>query len=213
MEVLTLILEVIGTVAFSISGTVTAIKKNMDMFGSAILGLVTAVGGGITRDVILGQTPPRTFQDPLYAVIALAVAIVVFIVVGAKIVPGSKANERILFFMDTLGLGAFTVAGMGVALAQPENYSAFLVVFCGVISGVGGGLLRDIMAGNTPYIFVKHIYACASILGAMCVLAIRNVAEETLAMVVGMAVIVVIRCLSAHYKWNLPHAEYFARKR
>jgi len=211
MEIMTLVLEILGTVAFSISGTVTAIKKDMDMFGSVILGLITAVGGGITRDLILGLTPPRTFVDPLYAVIAIVVAVVVFIIVGAKILPGSKANERILFFMDTLGLGAFTVAGMGVALSQVEEYNAFLVVFCGVISGVGGGLLRDIMAGNTPYIFVKHIYACASIVGALCALALRNTVGESLSMVVGMAVIVVIRILSAHYKWNLPKAEFFGR--
>ena len=106
--------------------------------------------------------------------------------------------------MDSAGLGIFTVMGVRVAWNCVEAPSLYLLVFVGVLTGVGGGLLRDVMAGDMPYIFVKHIYACASLVGAVICGVLRQSAGEMTAMLVGAAAFA-IRCLSAHYRWNLPH--------
>ncbi len=205
METLVFWLEIIGVTASSVSGAFTAIRKEMDAFGVVILGLTAATGGGVLRDLILGNTPPKIFRDPTYAIIAIAVALVTFIAVYMhKLHYRSKLYDIVMLFMDTLGLAAYTVSGMGVAYAQPQNYSTYLIVFVGVITGVGGGVLRDLFAGNRPYIFVKHIYALASLAGALTFALLRSAAGEGFSMIAGMLVIVVIRLLSAHFKWNLP---------
>lgn len=213
MDTLILFFEVIGTISFAVSGAFTAIKKNMDIFGVVILGLTTAVGGGIIRDLILGITPPKTFQDPLYAVIAIVSSIVVFVLVYMKKLEyENHVYELIMLVMDTIGLAAFTVVGMGVAYGQQTEYSSFLLIFVGVITGVGGGVMRDLFAGDRPYIFVKHVYACASIVGAV-VCEIMSVAfSYTAGMVSGIIVIVTLRFLSAYFRWNLPKIKYTAGK-
>lgn len=207
MNLFLLAMELTGTVAFAISGAMTAMKKDMDVFGVMILALTTAVGGGIIRDLILGITPPNTFREPVYAVTAFVTAALVFL-------PGlrrlfrryQRAYELTLLVMDSVGLGIFTVIGVQTALAQSETYSLFLLTFVGVITGVGGGLLRDIMAGNTPYIFVKHVYASASVLGALVCAGLWRVLPGMWAMNLGALTVILIRFLSAHFRWSLPRA-------
>lgn len=213
MDTLILFFEVIGTISFAVSGAFTAIKKNMDIFGVVILGLTTAVGGGIIRDLILGITPPKTFQDPLYAVIAIVSSIVVFVLVYMKKLEyENHVYELIMLVMDTIGLAAFTVVGMGVAYGQQTEYSSFLLIFVGVITGVGGGVMRDLFAGDRPYIFVKHVYACASIVGAVVCEIMSMAFSYTAGMVSGIIVIVTLRFLSAYFRWNLPKIKYTAGK-
>ena len=113
--------------------------------------------------------------------------------------------------MDSLGLGAFTVSGIGTALETGEDYGAFLLLFVGVITGVGGGVLRDVLAGETPYIFRKHVYASASILGALVCIFLLDL-DNTLAIALGMIVCVITRLLAAAFRWNLPHAGKPANK-
>ena len=108
--------------------------------------------------------------------------------------------------MDSLGLGVFTVMGIWNTLAFSPDRSTFLLVFVGVLTGVGGGILRDILAGNTPYILVKHIYACASLVGALsCALLWRRLPEYA-AMLIAMSLVLIIRLLAAVFRWNLPRA-------
>ena len=140
----------------------------MDLFGVCILGLTTAVGGGIIRDMTLGNTPPATFRDPSYALVALAASLVLFLSrVRHLLQRNQQFYDLALFLMDTAGLGIFTVSGIRVAQRCVAEPSVFLLVFVGVITGVGGGVLRDVLAGDTPYIFIKHVYASASLLGAL----------------------------------------------
>ena len=210
MDVFILTLEILGTVAFAVSGAMTGLQKKMDIFGVAILGLITAVGGGIYRDLILGITPPRTFGDPLYALIAISTAIVVFLPpIRRWLKRRTPFFEKVLIAMDALGLGIFTVVGIRTAFDVSPDFSGFLLIFVGVVTGVGGGLTRDVLAGNTPYIFVKHIYAVASILGAGACVALWDVIGSAYAMMTGTVLIVVIRILSALFKWNLPRARDF----
>ena len=207
MDLFILTVELIGTMAFAASGALTGIKKNMDIFGVCILALTTAVGGGVIRDLILGSTPPATFRDPVYATVAIVTALVLFLPRVRRLLMWDQALfDLSLFLMDTAGLAIFTVMGIRVAYAHVPQATLFLLAFVGVVTGVGGGVLRDIMAGDTPYIFVKHIYACASLVGALaCGLAWHHLGEMG-SMLLGGGLVVLIRCLSAHYRWNLPRA-------
>ena len=208
MDIFLLILELIGTIAFSISGAMTAMKKNMDIFGVMILGLTTAVGGGIIRDLILGVTPPAIFRDPLYALTALATAALVFLPWVRRLFQRyQRIYDLLMLTMDSIGLGIFTVIGVQSAFAQSSSYSMFLLTFVGVITGVGGGVLRDMMAGNTPYIFVKHIYACASLAGALLCAGLWGHIPAIWAMNLGAGIVILIRALSAHFRWSLPRAK------
>lgn len=201
-------IDILGTIAFAISGAMVAIKKEMDIFGVNILAIVTAVGGGILRDILIGDIPPEMFQNPIYTLVAVVVANSVFFYVywNKKNVKSSYVNlyEKMLFLFDTLGLAVFTVDGVNAGVHSEFASNTFLVVFLGVITGVGGGVLRDTMANELPYIFVKHIYACASILGAIVTTYCWKYLGQNTAIFAGFFVIVIIRLLAAHYKWDLP---------
>ncbi len=208
MESFVRVLEIIGTVAFAASGALIAMKKHMDLLGVIVLGVVTAIGGGILRDLILGITPPLAFRDPTCAVVAICTAIVLFIPWGRHhLMHNSRLFDAALLVMDSVGLGVFTVMGIWNALSFSPDRSTFLLVFVGVLTGVGGGVIRDILAGNTPYILVKHIYACASLIGAIsCTLLLRCLPQYA-AMLIAILLVLIIRLLSAYFRWNLPRAD------
>lgn len=207
METFILILELAGTMAFAASGAMTGLKKGMDLFGVCILGLTTAVGGGVIRDVILGNTPPATFLSPIYAIVALVTSLVLFLPrIRRLLMWDQRLYDLSMLVLDSLGLGIFTVVGIRIAWRSMAEPTLFLLVFVGVVTGVGGGVLRDVMAGDTPYIFVKHIYACASLAGALLCAGLWRPAGEVAAILAGAGAVVLIRFLSAHYRWNLPRA-------
>lgn len=194
------VFELIGTVAFAVSGALVAVKKKMDLLGVAVLGMTTAVGGGIFRDLILGVTPPMAFREPVYALTAIGVSLLIFI-------PGLRrklrSDNRLLLVMDSLGLGVFTAVGVQAGMGEGRF---FLAVFVGTLTGVGGGVLRDIFAGEKPAIFVRHFYACASIIGAVLCALLWKLGEIP-AMLSGASVTLVLRLLAAKYRWSLPRAE------
>ena len=208
MESFVRVLEIIGTVAFAASGALIAMKKHMDLLGVIVLGVVTAIGGGILRDLILGITPPLAFRDPTCAVVAICTAIVLFIPwVRHHLMYNSRLFDAALLVMDSVGLGVFTVMGIWNALSFSPDRSTILLVFVGVLTGVGGGVIRDILAGNTPYILVKHIYACASLIGAIsCTLLLRCLPQYA-AMLIAILLVLIVRLLSAYFRWNLPRAD------
>lgn len=201
MDIFILVLELIGAAAFAVSGAMTGIRKHMDIFGAFVLALTVAVGGGIIRDIILGAFPPAMFQNPIYALTAFLTCLIVFIPQVRDLL---ERSSRIMLLADSIGLGIFTVSGAMRAFEVSDHPTVFLAVFVGVITGVGGGLLRDVMAGDMPYIFVKHIYATASIIGALLLCALLPFTKEYIAMLSGAVVIVVIRLLASHYRWSLP---------
>ena len=202
-----LVLELIGTMAFAVSGAIIGIQKKMDIFGVAILGLTTAVGGGILRDLILNISPPAAFRNPVFAITTIFVSIFTFFKpMRSSIAITGNIYEKMLLIMDSVGLGLFTVIGIQVAKASSDVTNLFMETFVGVLTGVGGGLLRDIFAGYTPSIFVKHFYACASIIGAwLCVLLWPYLGSNA-SMFIGAISIVLLRLLAAHYRWSLPKA-------
>ena len=213
-ELFILITDIIGTVAFAVSGAMAGIRKKMDIFGVNILALLTATGGGIIRDLITGSTPPAAFRNPFFVIIAAVAANITFIFLwwqhkSNKNVSGKTRAiyDKIFFWFDTVGLAAFTADGVHTGLLGPHAGNAFLVVFLGVVTGVGGGVLRDVLSLEMPYIFVKHIYACASIIGAAAVYIVYTATDSAeAAMLTGFFFVCVIRFCAAHYGWNLPKA-------
>ena len=206
-ENLLFILEIIGTIAFAVSGAMVGLSKKMDIFGVTVLGIITSVGGGVIRDIILGQTPPATFQNPIYALVAIFVSIVIFIPgVRRFLFKKQIVYEKMMLYMDSLGLGIFTAVGIEVAYLS-GNRNVFLLVFVGMITGIGGGVLRDVLAGNTPYIFVKHFYASASLIGAIISVVLWNFFGQSAAVIGCAFVVTALRLLAAKYRWSLPKAK------
>lgn len=204
MDTLFTIFEIMGTLAFAISGALDAIRHRMDLFGVGMMGIVTATGGGMLRDLVIGQTPPKVFRNPRWAIMAFIAALVTFVVLKLyhkKAAPTlSRLMEKLFLLSDTLGLAAFTVLGIESA----GNGSGTLLLFVGVITGVGGGVMRDVFSGSVPSIFRRHIYALASAAGAVADILLMRVIAHEAAMVIGFSLVVVIRLLAAHYRWNLP---------
>lgn len=207
MEDILFFLEIMGTVAFAVSGAVLGIRKRMDIFGVSILGLTTGVGGGIIRDLIVGNNPPLTFQDPVYLVVSIITSIIVFLpVIRTWIFRETRFYEALMLLFDSIGLGIFTVNGIQTAYQSTNIHGIILLAFVGVITGCGGGVLRDMMAGDRPYIFVKHFYASASLLGALACILLWNRIGYGGAMLLGATSIVVLRLLAARNHWSLPKA-------
>lgn len=205
------VIEVIGTIAFASSGAMVAIKKQLDLLGVIVLGVTTAVGGGMLRDIIIGNVPPSLFRNPIYVLMAFLTVMILFLIVrlNQRILDSRSIEtyEKIMNIFDAIGLGAFTVTGIDTAMAAGYGDYTFLIIFLGVMTGVGGGILRDIMAGQTPYVLRKHVYACASITGAILyVIALRIHMNQDVAIVAGALSVVLIRLLATRYCWNLPTA-------
>ena len=207
-SIITFFMEMAGTVAFAASGAMVGVERNMDIFGVSVLGVVTAVGGGMIRDIVLGIIPPNVFTNPVYALVATSTSCVVFLAFYwiRQLLEGHMrlTYDRVMLVMDSIGLGIFTVVGVNTGISSGYMDNVFLLVFLGTITGVGGGLMRDMMAGVPPYIFVKHIYACASIVGAVVCVYMNRFVGNVEAMMVACFVIILIRYLAAHYRWNLP---------
>lgn len=204
------LMELIGTAAFACSGAMVAIEKRLDLLGVVVLGVTTAVGGGMLRDILIGIHPPVLFVKPVYVTTATAAVMILFMIVKFwKItleVLSSEKCERVMNLLDAIGLGAFTVVGIDTAMEAGYGDYRFLMIFLGVITGVGGGILRDIMAGQTPYVLKKHVYACASLAGAVCYVVLMGWIRRDLALIISAVLVVVIRVLARRYKWNLPIA-------
>lgn len=195
------ILEIIGTIAFSASGAMVGIRKKMDILGVATLGVITAVGGGVIRDIIIGVVPPTAFRDPIYTLVAIAVALIVFLPFISKRI---NLDHFLWVLIDSIGLGAFTMIGVSAGVAFNN---LFLEVFLGVVTGVGGGVIRDISSGDIPMIFIKHFYACPCIIGAILCALLNRYYDPDLAIMLGFTIILVLRLLAAKFKWHLPKAK------
>lgn len=205
MQLFVYALELFGIIAFAVSGAMIGIKRNMDAFGVCILGLTTSCGGGLIRDVILGKLPPVMFENPVYALFAIICSVIVFLTMYFKYdIISSTVFENVMLVADSIGLGVFTVSGLSIVISEGYGSNFFFTIFLTVLTGVGGGLMRDILSEQTPYIFVKHIYACAALTGAIISYILWDIIGDKLSMITGCIIIVVFRLLAARYKWNFP---------
>lgn len=203
-----MLLEIIGTIAFSVSGALIACASGLDIFGVVFVGCITAFGGGMTRDILLGITPPIIFSNYFTFIIAMLSAIAVFIV---AYINRGKFNllklkiEHVNDFFDAVGLATFSVTGAEVGFVNGYADNVLIIIVLGMITGVGGGIIRDILIDTTPYIFKKRIYALASIFGSLLYYILREgIGNISFASALAMLSVIVIRILAMRYRWSLP---------
>ena len=206
------ILEIVGTIAFAVSGAFVAIKAKLDLFGVLFIGCITAVGGGIVRDLLIGATPPAIFSRAYILFVALGASALVFLLAYIKRKKFDEIQKKVEYvntFFDAVGLAAFTVMGTEVAFVNGIYENAFSSIALGMQTGVGGGIFRDVLTDTTPYIFKKHVYALASIGGAIVYYLIRyNVEKAWIPSLIAGGLIVIIRMLAAHFRWSLPKVHF-----
>ena len=201
------IMELIGTIAFAISGALIAVRRSLDLFGVVLVGSITSVGGGIMRDLFLGKFPPNIFSNVIVLIIAAITAIVVFVISyfnANKFESFEKRIESINNFFDAVGLATFSAIGTEMACELGFYDMAIFSISMGMLTGIGGGIIRDILVDSTPYVLKKHIYALASIIGSTIYYLIRINGNKIVALIVSIPIIVVIRLLAAKYHWKLP---------
>ena len=209
IEIILFILEVIGTISFAVSGAFVAIKVKFDVFGVLVIGCITAVGGGIMRDVIIGNFPPIIFTRWYIALTAGLSALAVFLISYKQRKKFEDFRERIEHInnvFDAMGLAAFTVMSTELAFTYGFEKNIFLSLVLGVLPAVGGGVLRDILTETPPYIFKKHIYAVAALGGAVLYYTMRRLAFDNIIFpsIVGILFVFGIRMLATKYRWKLP---------
>ena len=209
MKYLFLFLEMIGVIAFSVSGAMVSVKKNLDLFGVTLLGLLTAFGGGILRDCLLGEIPPRFFTNYWMILAGLLAALSVFAVariLKERYFSNEAAIEKINNVFDALGLGAFAVTGSQIAVEAGFESRWILVISMGLVTAIGGGLIRDLMLREIPFVLNKRIYAIAALAGATLYYVLRLLrCTQVMAALAGIVLTFILRLLATRYSWNLPH--------
>ena len=191
-------LDILGTFAFAISGALVASDKNFDLFGVLIIAFVTAVGGGMLRDVLINAHPINWIGDLNYVWTILA-AVITTILFKSKILPLSKT----LFLFDTIGLGVFTLLCLQKGLAY--NLHPIIALIMGMISAVFGGVLRDILTNKVPLIFEKEIYASACLVGGVLYLSLDYFeVNQNVSFVFAASIIFSIRLVAVKFHLQLP---------
>lgn len=212
----TVIIETIGIIAFAMSGATVAAKKNFDIFGIIVLGVMTAVGGGALRDIILGINPPAMFRNPFYVLIAFMTCLVAFVIFSLSVKKNLKSRKHfmeIVNFFDAVGLGMFAVTGTNTAILNGYVDKAFLAIFVGVITGIGGGMIRDMMAAKVPFVLYKDIYAMAAVAGAsiyyyMHIFGIKEIFSVSFSVIIT----ILIRLAATYFKLRLPRLTDMRKK-
>ena len=192
------ILDALGIIAFAISGTLTAIEKKLDLFGIFIIALVTSIGGGTLRDLMIGNTPVAWLQNLplLYLILGTTIITIIF---------RKQLNifRTSLLLFDTIGIGIFTLVGIEKGIAV--NLSPLVCVILGTVTACFGGVIRDILCNEIPVLFRKEIYATACFIGGLFFFLLQKIHfVEEIAYVLSITFIVIIRLLSVYFKWSLP---------
>lgn len=212
VDTVTFVLECVGIASFSASGTILAIKKRMDVFGALILAMITAFGGGLMRDLVIGVHPPKLFATQEYAVLAAigaGVSLLLFLLSffgNVAVLLTEHAHNVFLEATDTVGLALFCVLGVDSALASAPQCAenTMLLIFCGCITGVGGGVLRDVLSAQIPTVFRKHIYLIPALLGSTLYVLMSPYAARLPSILFSAGSILLIRVLAIRFRWNLP---------
>ncbi|MFD0975987.1 trimeric intracellular cation channel family protein [Salinimicrobium gaetbulicola] len=192
------ILDLLGTIAFAISGALSAMNRRLDLFGIFIIAFVTAIGGGTLRDVLIGSTPVNWMENIIY--IYLIGTVTIF-----SIVFRNKLNylKKSLFLFDTIGLGVFTITG--VEMGVKNDLDPIISIALGAMTGTFGGVIRDILCNEIPVIFRKEIYATACIIGALAFVILDSFEVSTdITYIATSLTVIVIRLLVVKYHISLP---------
>lgn len=193
--------DLFGTMAFAVTGAFKAIEHKSDIVGITILSIITGVAGGTIRDVIIGRFPPNSISDPSYIVICVASAIALFF-----LYPHLQKHWNLFLKFDAIGLGVFSITGATFAY-NIFGLNFLAMAFAGILTAVGGGILRDVFVNEMPIIFVKELYATASFAGVLLFFVLLVIGIPLfVASIVGIIAITGIRLVAMKYNWNLPRA-------
>jgi uncharacterized membrane protein YeiH len=197
-----LVLDLAGSFVFAVSGALAAVRARLDVFGVVVVATVTAIGGGVVRDVLLGITPPNALRHWTYLAVPAAAAVLVFFWH-----PQVTRVWRPIVVLDAAGLGLFTVTGTRLALAHGLGPAGACAL--GVLTGIGGGVIRDLLLREIPLVLRREIYALASGAGAVLIVVVDRLGWLNLGWQIGAAAAVfVVRVLAARRHWSAPTPRY-----
>lgn len=190
-------IDLIGTFVFAISGVLAGVDKKFDLVGASVLGLVTAVGGGTLRDVLIGETPVGWMKDLNYLFVIFAALPLSYLFKNVIL-----KFRRSMFLFDTIGIGLFTILGLQKTLNV--GLSPIVALLMGSVSAVFGGVIRDVLSNEIPLIFRKEIYATACLVGGIVFLVLESFVKGSMYnMLIAMLVVIIIRYMAVRYQWSL----------
>lgn len=193
--------DLFGTMAFAVTGAFKAIEHKSDIVGIIILSIITGVAGGTIRDIIIGKFPPNSISDPTYVGICVASGVTLFF-----LYPYLQKHWNLFLKFDAIGLGVFSITGATFAY-HVFGLNFLAIIFAGILTAVGGGILRDVFVNEVPIVFVKELYATASFVGVVIFYGLL-VAQMPLyaASILGIITTTSLRLVAIKYNWNLPRA-------
>ena len=193
------VLDLFGTMTFAVTGAFKAIEHKSDVVGIIILATMTGVAGGVLRDLIFGRIPPVAIVNPLYIVITVATAVAMFFLYRSL-----KKHWNLFLKFDAIGLGVFTIIGATFAY-NLFGLNFLAMAFAGVLTAVGGGILRDVFVNEMPIVFVKELYASASFIGVVIFFGLLAIGLDlNIAAIPSIVAATSLRLLAMKYNWNLP---------
>ena len=195
------LLDFFGTMAFAASGSFKAIEKKSDIVGVIILSIITGLAGGIIRDVIFGRSPPIGIANPVYLLISISTGVTIFL-----LYPRLKKHWNLFLKFDAIGLGVFTIIGATTAYTL-FGLNFLIIAFAGVLTAIGGGILRDVFVNEIPIVFVKELYVTASFTGIIIFYLLLILLDPITAAIVGAISATSVRLLAMKYGWNLPRPQ------
>ncbi len=199
IQTLVYALDLFGTMAFAVTGAFKAIEHKADIVGIIILATITGVAGGTLRDIILGKFPPNSLSDPWYVVITASTAVAIFF-----LYPKIQKHWNLFLKFDALGLGVFTIIGATFAY-HIFGMNFLAIALSGMLTAVGGGILRDVFVNEVPIVFVKELYASASFVGVLAFYILLSLGSELyMVTIASMAITTILRLVAMKYNWNLP---------
>ena len=200
MPVLIHSLDLFGTMAFAVTGAMKGVAFKMDILGVIVLSSITGMAGGMLRDIVLGRTPPAALIDPTYILVTTITGISVF-----YLYPNIKSLLGLFLKFDALGLGVFSIIGATIALNGGYGLNLLIMMFAGVITAVGGGIVRDVLVNEKPLVFIKELYVSLSFIGILLFFSLLyiGVALDT-SSIMGISFITGLRIAAMRFNWNLP---------
>lgn len=201
---------IVAITAEAMSGALAAGRRNMDLFGVALIAFLTALGGGTIRDIILGNYPISWTQHPPYIYLTISAGLLTMLIARYM-----QRLNNLFLVMDAMGLIAFTIIGCDVALhLEPKyHYDTVVVIMAGMMTGVGGGILRDILCNRTPQVLRKELYASVSLLVALLYLGLKHLGiDDNINMAVSFIIGLAIRLAAIYWNWSLPVFSYSPNK-
>ena len=199
--------EIAGTIAFAISGALVGVSRKMDIFGMLVLALSTAIGGGIIRDVLVGNIPPNSFKTSIYILLTVITTLIIFLIYRKQILRyvSRRKLRKMYLLADALGLASFTVTGTTIGFNAYPEYPIFAITL-GLITAVGGGIIRDVLAQRIPSVLQEEIYALPSIIGGIVFYLIAIIGDDYwyLASPISFFVVLFLRMIGIYYHLSLP---------